>query len=73
MRTRYLCAVLVVGAGFLAACTSTTTTTTTTSPSQTDQTVKRVHTQEELKKSGETNAAAALEKTDPAVRVSGQR
>lgn len=55
------------------ALTSCTTTTTTTTETQTDQTRKRVHTQEELKKSGETNAAAALEKTDPAVRVSGQR
>ena len=68
MRTRYLCAVLAVSGGLLAACTSTTTT-----QSQTDQTTKRVHTQEELKKSGETNPATALEKTDPAVRVSGQR
>ena len=49
------------------------TTTTTTTQAETDQTKKRVHTQEELKKSGETNPAAALEKTDPAVRMSGPR
>jgi outer membrane biogenesis lipoprotein LolB len=49
------------------------TDTTTTSQTQTDQTLKRVHTQEELRKSGETNPAAALEKTDPAVRMSGPR
>jgi outer membrane biogenesis lipoprotein LolB len=36
----------------------------------TDQTQKRVHTQEELKKTGETETGAALEKVDPAVQVS---
>ena len=71
MKSRHLCAVLSVSVGLLAGCTSTTTT--TTSQTQTDQTKKRVHTQEELKKSGETNQAAALEKTDPAVRTSGPR
>jgi outer membrane biogenesis lipoprotein LolB len=35
----------------------------------TDQTQKRVHTQEELKKTGESETGAALEKTDAAVRV----
>jgi len=66
MRTRYLCAVFAVSVGFLSGCTSTTTTT----QSQTDQTKKRVHTQEELRKSGETETGPALEKTDPAVRIS---
>ena len=71
MKTRYplLCFVMV-GSLIFSGCATDTTTTTQT---QVDQTQKRVHTQEELKKSGETNAAAALEKTDPAVRVSGPR
>lgn len=34
-----------------------------------DQTQKRVHTQEELKKTGESETGAALEKTDAAVQV----
>lgn len=38
----------------------------------TDQTEKRVHTQEELKKTGEPQTGAALEKTDAAVRTSGR-
>ena len=68
MRTRYLCAVLALSAGLLGGCASTSTTTTT--QSQTDQTKKRVHTQEELKKSGQSEVGPALEKTDPAVRIS---
>ena len=40
--------------------------------SSTDQTQKRVHTQEELKKTGETQTGPALEKTDAAVRTSGR-
>ena len=39
----------------------------------TDQTQKRVHTQEELQKTGESETGAALKKVDPAVQVSGQR
>jgi PBP1b-binding outer membrane lipoprotein LpoB len=35
----------------------------------TDQTQKRVHTQAELQKTGESETGAALEKTDAAVRV----
>lgn len=35
-----------------------------------DQTEKRVHTQEELKKTGETQTGPALEKTDAAIRTS---
>jgi outer membrane biogenesis lipoprotein LolB len=35
----------------------------------TDQTQKRVHTQEQLQKTGESETGAALEKTDAAVRV----
>jgi hypothetical protein len=47
--------------------TETTTTQTRTDPS------KRVYTQEELRKSGETDPGSALEKTDPSVRMSGPR
>jgi uncharacterized protein (DUF2345 family) len=45
----------------------------TVTQSTTDQTQKRVHTQEELKKTGETQTGPALEKVDPAVQTSGQR
>jgi uncharacterized protein (DUF2345 family) len=46
----------------------------TVTQSTTDQTQKRVHTQEELRKTGETQTGPALEKVDPAVQVSpGQR
>jgi hypothetical protein len=38
--------------------------------STTDQTKKRVHTQEELLKTGHTETGAALEKVDPAVNTS---
>ena len=72
MKTSYSLAVIAVGALALAGCTTETTTTTTTQ-TQTDQTTKRVHTQEELRKTGESNPAAALEKTDAAVQVSGPR
>ena len=37
----------------------------------TDLTRERVHTQEELKKTGEPEIGPALEKVDPAVQVSG--
>lgn len=40
--------------------------------STTDQTQKRVYTQEELRKTGETQTGPALEKVDPAVQISGQ-
>jgi hypothetical protein len=71
MTTRYFAfCLLALTSLVFSSCTTSSTTTTQT---QTDQTQKRVHTQEELKKSGETNPAAALEKTDPSVRVSGSR
>jgi outer membrane protein assembly factor BamE (lipoprotein component of BamABCDE complex) len=38
----------------------------------TDQTQTRVHTQEQLKKTGESETGAALEKTDAAVQTSGR-
>lgn len=70
MNTRVLAlSFLAAGSFCFWGCVSDTTTTTQTP----DQTTKRVHTQEELRKSGETNPAAALEKTDPAVRMSGPR
>lgn len=40
--------------------------------SSTDQTQKRVHTQEELRKTGETQTGPALEKVDPSVQTSGR-
>jgi hypothetical protein len=61
---------LTVGCLVFSGCASETTTTTQT---QTDQTTKRVHTQEELRKSGLSETGPALEKTDPAVRMSGGR
>lgn len=70
MSTRYFCAGLSLSAALLAGCASTTTT--TTAQTETDQTKKRVHTQEELRKTGETDPAHALEKTDAAVRVQGR-
>jgi len=60
---------VAVGALFFSGCATDTTTTTQT---RTDPS-KRVHTQEELRKSGESEPGAALEKTDPAVRMSGPR
>ena len=45
----------------------------TVTQSTADQTQKRVHTQEELRKTGETQTGPALEKVDPAVQTSGQR
>jgi outer membrane biogenesis lipoprotein LolB len=66
MKTYYFLAVAIVSALALAGCASDTT---TTAQTQTDQTTKRTHTQEELKKSGESQTGPALEKTDPAVRI----
>ena len=60
---------LAVGALVLSGCATDTTTTAETRPDPSN----RVYTQEELRKTGETNPAAALEKTDPSVRMSGSR
>ena len=58
---------LVAVAGFvLASCAHQKETIVTT----TDQTQTRVHTQEELKKTGETQVGPALEKTDAAIQTS---
>jgi hypothetical protein len=43
------------------------TTATTTTTSKTDQTQKRVYTEDELRKTGETDTGPALEKVDPSV------
>jgi PBP1b-binding outer membrane lipoprotein LpoB len=70
MKTPYSLAVVAVGALALAGCATETTTTTQT---QTDQTTKRVHTQEELRKTGESQTGPALEKTDASIRINGNR
>jgi outer membrane biogenesis lipoprotein LolB len=67
IKTIYFVAV-ALASFVLGGCASETTTTT-----QTDQTTKRVYTQEELRKTGETQTGPALEKVDPAVRSSGNR
>ena len=69
MKMRCVLAVLAISGAFLAGCTSTTTTTTR---ANTDQTTTRVHTQEEFRKTGESDPAHALEKTDAAVQVQGR-
>ena len=70
MKIHYFALGLVaVGALVFSGCATDTTATTET---RTDPS-KRVYTQEELRKTGETNPAAALEKTDPSVRMSGPR
>jgi hypothetical protein len=56
----------------LAGCV-TETTRVRTVDNQTDPTTTRVHTQEEMRKSGENDPGHALEKTDAAVTVSGPR
>jgi outer membrane biogenesis lipoprotein LolB len=72
MKTRHLlCGLLALGTLVLSGCASTTETTTTTA--ETDQTTKRVHTQEDLKKTGQSETGAALEKVDASVRTSGPR
>jgi hypothetical protein len=55
----------------LAGCATEATTATT--QTQTDQTTTRVHTQEELRKSGESQTGPALQKTDAAITTSGPR
>jgi outer membrane biogenesis lipoprotein LolB len=56
-----------MAASLLSGCASPKETVTETT---TDQTQKRVHTQEELKKTGETQPGPALEKTDAAISTS---
>jgi hypothetical protein len=73
MKTRYLAFSFGALASLMLSGCATDTTTTTTTTAETDQTRKRVHTREELKKTGETETGAALEKVDPSVRTSGSR
>jgi hypothetical protein len=69
MKTRYFVLCLLAANGLLfSGCASDTT---ASSPSQVDQTEKRVHTQDELRKSGQSETGPALEQTDPAIRMSG--
>lgn len=64
MKVQHFCLLAVIG--FVAVgCASQKETVVTT----TDQTQKRVHTQDELMKTGETQTGPALEKTDAAVRT----
>jgi type IV pilus biogenesis protein CpaD/CtpE len=70
MKTRsFASCLLALATLVLSGCATDTTTTTTT----TDQTRKRVHTSEELRKTGESETGPALEKVDPSVRTSGPR
>ena len=72
MKTRYFaCGFLALAGLALSGCATDTETTTTTA--QTDQTKKRVHTQEELRRTGESETGPALEKVDPSIRTSGSR
>jgi outer membrane biogenesis lipoprotein LolB len=73
MKTYYVALCLFALAGLILSGCTTATETTTTTQAQTDQTTKRVHTQEELRKSGQSETGPALEKTDAAVQTSGPR
>lgn len=62
-----------IGVSFLAACASPTRPTARYDARDYDATKKRVYTQEQMLKTGEPTTAAALEKLDPSVTVSGSR
>ena len=66
----FLALVALSGFAFGGCANETATTTTQTT---TDQTTTRVHTQEELRKTGESDPGRALEKTDAAIRTEGNR
>jgi outer membrane murein-binding lipoprotein Lpp len=68
MKTHFFLALVVLSGLALGGCASETATTTQTT---TDQTTTRVHTQEELRKTGESQTGPALEKTDAAIRTEG--
>lgn len=69
MKTRYFALCFLAVAGLILSGCTTTTETMTTTQSQTDPT-KRVHTQEELRKTGQSETGPALEKVDPSVTTS---
>ena len=73
MKTRYFAACCLASVALLFSGCATETTTTTTTTAETDQTKKRVHTSEELRKTGESETGEALEKVDASVRTSGSR
>jgi PBP1b-binding outer membrane lipoprotein LpoB len=70
MKTRSFLGLIAIGTLAFAGCATETTSTTQT---QTDQTTTRVHTQDELRKTGESQTGPALEKTDAAIRTDGNR
>ena len=70
MKTRYFLGLIAIGSFAFASCTTETASTTQT---QTDQTTTRVHTQDELRKTGESQTGPALEKSDAAIRTEGNR
>lgn len=73
MKTYYLaCGAVALASLTLCGCATHTHTATTTTQ-ENDPTLKRTYTQEQLRKTGEPETAAALEKVDPSVRVSGPR
>jgi hypothetical protein len=68
MRTHHIAlCTLALASVVLSGCANEST---TTLPPKTDQTEKRVHTQEELQKTGESETGPALEKVDPSVSTS---
>ena len=73
MKTRFFASCLLALVALMLSGCATDTTTTTTSTAQTDQTKKKVHTREELRKTGESETGPALEKVDPSVSTSGPR
>jgi hypothetical protein len=68
MKICYFVVALTLGALAFSGCATETASTTQT---QTDQTTTRVHTQDELRKTGESQTGPALEKTDAAIRTEG--
>ena len=67
MKTHYFILLAAIATSLAFAGCATETTTERTVQTQTDATTTRVHTQEELRKSGESQTGPALEKTDAAI------